>query len=416
MSNITKLMAVCMLGVHLLFTHCAETGNAQVDSHPVLPGIDVFLSEHIEMVKNKNVGLITNPTGVTAHLQSTIDVVHDHPDINLVALFGPEHGVRGHIPAGERVDTFVDEATGVTVYSLYGATKKPTREMLQSVDVLLFDIQDVGIRPYTYIYTMAYAMQAAREFNIPIIILDRPNPLGGMLVEGPLLETQYASFIGLYPIPYVHGMTIGELARYFNAEFDINAELTVIPMRGWRRDMTFEQTNLAWVPTSPHVPHTTTPFFLAATGGFGELQVLNEGVGYTSPFECVGAEWINAKELSDALNGYALPGVKWRPVHYKPYYGGKQGLLLHGVQIHITDYAAFLPIKTQLAIIKTVHDLYSERTLFNPARLDMFYKAMGTAKIEQAIKAGQGLDDIYTMCQQGIDSFVIKSKTYLLYD
>lgn len=410
-----KIFLILFFSAQVLFYRCAEQSNAQPEKQ-VLPGIDVLLNEQLDLIKNKNVGLITNPTGVTAALRSTIDVLHEHPDVNLVALFGPEHGVRGDVSAGERVATFVDEQTGVTVFSLYGATKKPTPNMLNKVDVLLFDIQDVGVRPYTYIYTMAYAMQAAQENGISIIILDRPNPLGGELIEGPILEDQFTSFIGLYPIPYIHGMTIAELARYFNEEFDINAELSVVPMKNWTRNMIFSETGLAWIPPSPHVPHASTPFYLAATGGFGELQVLNEGVGYTSPFEYVGAEWIDASDFADALNRCSLPGVFFRPAHYKPYYGGKQGVQLHGVQIHIIDYHSFLPIKTQVAILKTAHDLYPDKNLFNLARLDMFYKAMGTNKIEQAIKSGMTLDDIYEICGQELDAFVKKRKTYLLYE
>jgi uncharacterized protein YbbC (DUF1343 family) len=410
-----KIFSALLFCTLLWMSNCSQQSSAQPQGAPALPGIDVLLTDQLDLIKNKNVGLITNPTGVTSSLQSTIDALHEHPEVHLEALFGPEHGVRGDISAGERVATFVDEKTGIPVFSLYGATKKPTPKMLEHVDVLLFDIQDVGIRPYTYIYTMAYAMQAAQENNIPILVLDRPNPLGGFLIEGPMLEEKYSSFIGLYPIPYLHGMTVGELALYFNSEFEINAELSIVPMKNWTRDMTFDETGLAWIPTSPHVPHATTPFFLAATGGFGELHVLNEGVGYTSPFEYVGAEWIRADEFSTVLNTFELPGVYFRPAHYKPYYGGKQGVQLHGVQIHITDFKKVLPIKTQVAILKTVHDLYPERILFNPARLDMFYKAMGTDFVEYAIKNRMSLDEIYAGCARGLDEFVKKRNAYLLY-
>lgn len=396
---------------------CSKQGSAQQETAlRVLPGIDVLLQQKIDLVRGKRVGLITNPTGVTANLASTIDVLHAHPEVTLVALFGPEHGVRGSVPAGEHIAHFVDERTGVPVYSLYGAQKAPSPEMLNNVDVLLFDIQDVGVRPYTYIYTMAFAMQAAQQNNLPFVVLDRPNPLGGELVEGPMLEEEFSSFIGLYPIPYLHGLTIGELASFFNREFDIHANLIVVPMQSWRRNMAFAATGLPWVPTSPHVPHETTPFYLAATGGLGELQVVNEGVGYTSPFEYIGAPWIDAHALAEALNVHDLDGVHFRPVHYKPYYGGKAGTLIHGVQIHVINYQAFRPIKTQLAILKTVHDLYPGQRIFNPLRLDMFHKAMGTDIVDKMIQNDSSLKDIYAACAYGVDVFVKKRKMYFLYD
>lgn len=387
-----------------------------MQNEPVLPGIDVLLTEHLDLVKNKRIGLITNPTGVTSKLQSTVDALYSHPEVNLVALFAPEHGVRGDIPAGEVVDHFVDKKTGLAVHSLYGAAKKPTTYMLQNVDLLLFDIQDVGVRPYTYIYTMAYAMAAAKENNIPFIVLDRPNPMGGELIEGPILLENYTSFIGLYPIAYIHGMTVGELASYFNQEFAIEANLFVVRMRGWSRKLIFEETSLPWVPTSPHVPHARTPFYLATTGAFGELKTLSEGVGYTSPFEYVGAEWIDAELLALALNEQSMDGVVFRPVHYKPFYGAKAGMLLHGVQIFITDLKKYRPVKVQLAILHTVFNLFPDQLIFHPSRLVMFYQAIGTEKVKTMIENGSTLQEIYQECDRGLEAFVKKRKKYLLYE
>ncbi|MBN1478690.1 DUF1343 domain-containing protein [candidate division KSB1 bacterium] len=404
----TLFCAICM--------NCSQEGQAQDKNDPVLPGIDILLAEQLDLVKHKRVGLITNPTGITTTLLSTIETLYSHPQVNLVALYAPEHGVRGDIPAGEYVEHFIDKKTKLPVYSLYGATKKPTAKMLKDVDILLFDIQDIGVRPYTYIYTMAYAMVAAQENTIPFIVLDRPNPLGGELIEGPILEEQFFSFIGLYPIPYIHGMTVGELAGFFNEEFEINAQLKVVRMQGWSRDLLFEDTHLPWVPTSPHVPHARTPFFLATTGGFGELKTLNEGVGYTLPFEYVGAEWIDADTLAETLNALSMEGVFFRPVFYKPYYGAKAGIMLHGVHIHITDYTIVRPIKIQIAILKTVHDLYPDQQLFDPARLDMFTKAIGTDKVRMMIEEGRNLTDIVRECEKGLEAFVKKRKKYLLYE
>ena len=405
---------IVVTGAILVF--CSPNqGQAQAVGQRVLPGIDVLMAES-HLISNQRVGLITNPTGISLNGQSTIDVLFNHPHINLVALFGPEHGVRGDAPAGAYVPSYEDARTNLPVYSLYGQTRTPTADMLERVDVLLFDMQDVGIRPYTYISTMAYAMQAAATYDIPFIVLDRPNPLGGELVEGPILEEQFSSFIGLYPIPYVHGMTIGELALYFNSEFNIGADLTVIPMQGWRRSLTFVQTGLLWVPTSPHVPHATTPFFLATTGAIGELQTLNEGVGYTFPFETIAAEWIDSYLLAQRLNDLQLAGVFFREISYTPYYGAKKGIRLHGVYIHIADYAIFRPVHTQIAILNTIYSLYPNKGVFNIDRLNMFYKALGTDDIHSAIINSRSLEELETIANNGIEGFLKKRSTYLLYN
>ncbi|MCB0259683.1 MAG: DUF1343 domain-containing protein, partial [Calditrichaeota bacterium] len=257
------------------------------ESHPdekmVVLGVENFLRNHLNLVKGKKVGLITNPSGVDRYLNSTADEFFKHPDIDLTALFGPEHGIRGAIYAGEKISDEVDPHTKLPVFSLYGKHRKPTAEMLQNLDVLVVDIQDIGIRAYTFIYTMAKVMEAAAEFDKEVIVLDRPNPLGGIAIEGNLVQEGFFSFVGMYPIPYRHGMTIGELAKLFNREFKINCDLTVIPMLNWERNMFWDDTRLPWVPTSPHVPHWETTLCMSATGLFGELRTLSEGVGYTSP-------------------------------------------------------------------------------------------------------------------------------------
>lgn len=400
------------------FIACLLIGQGvgqQRSAQRVLPGIDVLLQDHLEILRNKRVGLITNPTGITQQGKSTIDVLFAHSEVQLVALFGPEHGVRGTRTAGAFVPSYVDEHTNLPVYSLYGNTRKPTSTMLNQVDILVFDIQDVGVRPYTYTSTMVYAMQAAAEMDIPFVVLDRPNPMGGIQVEGPVLDERYTSFIGLYPIPYVHGMTIGELARLFNNEFKIGADLTVIPLHNWSREQTFDQTGLLWVPSSPHVPHASTPFYLATTGAIGELHSVNEGVGYTTPFECIAAEWINRRALAHQLNALPLDGVFFREITYKPYYGAKQGQVLHGVHIHITGPQTFHPMHTQLAILHTLYRLYPEQTIFNPERLDMFFKAMGTDAVYHAILQGEDLPSLYRTANSGVASFLKIRSAYVLY-
>lgn len=413
-----QISAALLILAQLLFlTACSQTCKTVPPSAtllPVLTGIDVLLFEKMGMIQDKRVGLITNSTGVTHRLQSTVDALFSQPRVQLVALFGPEHGVRGNRPAGSYVETYADEKTGLPVFSLYGKTKKPTAEMLQNIDVLLFDIQDVGVRPYTYIYTMAYAMQAAKERNIPFIVLDRPNPMGGTLVEGPILEEKFSSFIGLYPIAYVHGMTVGELARYFNVEFQIGADLHVVTMRGWRRDMTFDDTGLPWTPTSPHVPQSVTPFFQAATGAMGELQTVNIGIGYTAPFQMVGAEWINGDEWSTALNALNLPGVLFRPLFYTPFYGGKANIDLQGVQLHIIELEQFKPVHTQIALLYTLYHLAPQNNLFS-SDLKMFRLAMGTDRIDQAIIRGDDLETVEALTKIGLYDFMAKRSNYLLY-
>jgi uncharacterized protein YbbC (DUF1343 family) len=381
----------------------------------VKPGIDVLLQDKMDLIRGKRIGLITNPTGITANLISTIDTLYKHQDVNLVALFGPEHGVRGNIVAGKNIENYRDERTGLPVYSLYGAHKKPDVEMLKGVDILLFDIQDIGSRAYTYINTMAYAMQAAQENNIPILVLDRPNPLGGELVEGPVLEPAFESFIGLYEIPYIYGLTIGELALFLNTEFHIDADLTVEPMQGWERSMTFADTGLPWVPTSPHVPQQETPFFVATTGCLGELQTIHGGVGYTLPFELIGGPWIDAYALADSLNAFALPGVYFRPIYYSPFYFSYQNQQIQGVQIHITDKNFYQPMLTQIHILVTLHKLYPQQDLFPEKNITMFDRAMGTDKVRLQILGGTDAGVIYSSLDEQVRNYLLVREKYIIY-
>jgi uncharacterized protein YbbC (DUF1343 family) len=382
----------------------------------VRPGIEVLLNEQSTLIDGKRVGLITNPTGVTSDLTSTIDALYAVQSAKLAALFGPEHGVRGDVFAGEKVAHSTDPKTGVPIYSLYGATRQPTPEMLKNVDVLIYDIQDIGSRAYTYIYTMALSMQAAAKAGIPFIVLDRPNPLGGNLIEGPILEEKFKSFIGLYPIPYIYGMTAGELAKYLNEEFKWGANLTVVAMRGWRRDMLFDETGLSWVPTSPHVPRAETAFFIAATGGIGELQTLSEGVGYTLPFELIGQSWIEPEKLASALNDLQLPGVRFRPLHFRPYYSGLKDQQLAGIQIHLTNAHAFQPMLTQLWTLATLIKLYPNQEIFGAARQQSFDRAMGTDQVRLKLIAGETPDKIIAEWQQEIEAFKARRLKHLLYE
>ncbi len=382
----------------------------------VKPGVEVLLEKRLDLIRGRRVGLITNPSGVTAELKSTIDVLHQLPEVKLVALFGPEHGVRGDVFAGEQVNDFVDSRTGLPVFSLYGRRSKPTPEMLANVDVLVYDVQDIGSRTYTYIYTMASCMEAAASQGIPFVVLDRPNPLGGLLVEGPVLEHGFESGIGRYPIPYVYGLTVGELAMLFNREFGINCRLTVVPMEGWKRTMLFADTGLPWVLTSPHIPHAETALFYPATGCLGELGVC-EGVGYTLPFELVADEWTDGQALADHLNKLRLPGVVFRAQYFRPYYFRYKDKQLHGVQIHLTDPRAFRPMATQMHILAALCTLYPHVDLFARERYrpESFDRAMGTDAVRKALAAGQGAEEIMRSWQPTLERFLKVRQKYLLY-
>ena len=291
----------------LLSVLCMATSYA---TPVVKTGIEVLKELEFAPLAGKRVGLITNPTGVDAQLRSTIDILHEAEQVNLVALYAPEHGVRGDVYAGNKVSNTTDAKTGIPVFSLYGKNRKPSAEVLKGIDVLVYDIQDIGCRSYTFISTMGLAMQAAAEQGIEFMVLDRPNPLGGYRVEGCPVEEGYTSFVSQYPIPYIYGLTCGELAQLLNGEKMIGnkpCRLTVIAMKGWQRNMNFEDTGLPWVLPSPHIPEPISAFFYPMTGIAGELGTLSIGVGYTLPFQLIGASWINAEELAQRLNALRPP-------------------------------------------------------------------------------------------------------------
>ncbi len=380
-------------------------------------GVEVLLEDQKELIEGKSVGLITNPTGVDQELNSIVDLLHNDSDVDLKALYGPEHGVRGSAQAGEYVEYYTDEETGLPVYSLYGSTKKPTPEMLEGIDVLLFDIQDVGTRFYTYIYTMAYAMEAASENDIEFIVLDRPNPLGGEAVEGPVLDDEYASFVGKYEIPLRHGMTVGELASLFNEEFEIGADLTVVEMDKWKRDMYYDDTPLEWVLPSPNMPTLDTA--LAYPGAaLIEGTNVSEGRGTTKPFELIGAPFINATELASELNELKLPGVDFRAASFTPSFSKHAGELTHGVQIHVTDKEAFKPVKTGLSLVKTIHDLYPEDFEFraeNSAGVSFFDLLVGNGWIREGIENGDSVKKMEKQWEDDLKDFKEVREDYLLY-
>ena len=389
----------------------------------VKPGIDVLRDRGFEILQGKRVGLITNPTGISSDMQSSVDILFNAPGIQLVALFSPEHGVRGDIDAGKDVNGYSDPRTGLPVYSLYGKTRRPTKEMLEGIDILVYDIQDIGVRSYTFISTMGLAMEAATENGIKFVVLDRPNPLTGNRVEGPMLDPRFKSFIGAYPIPYIYGMTAGELAQMINGEQWLNGagkcDLTVVPMNGWKRSMWWEDTGLTWVPTSPHIPHSFTTIFSVLTGLLGELGTANQGIGYTLPFELIGAPWIDGFALSRYLNSLGLPGVIFRQISYIPFYKDTSGIRYKGVQIHITDRNKINMEQVQLAILEALLRLYPDFNIFNrakPDRINNFDKAVGTDEIRRSLVNQVPVDEILNRINQERALFMIKREKYLIYE
>lgn len=390
-------------------------------SPKVKPGIEVLRENGFNVLQGKRVGLITNPTGVDSQLKSTVDILNEAPGVKLVALYGPEHGVRGDEYAGDKVETTIDKQTGIPVYSLYGKTRKANAEMLKGVDVLVYDIQDIGCRSYTYISTMGLAMEAAAENNIEMVVLDRPNPVGGLKVEGNLAEDKFISFVSQFKIPYIYGLTCGELAKLLNGEkmLDKQCKLTVIPMKGWKRSMTFDQTGLPWVLTSPHVPHATSAYYYAASGILGEFSFMSIGVGYTLPFQLFAKDSIDASALTKRMNDLHLPGVLFRPIYLKPFYAVGQGLNYSGVQFYLTDYKKVRLTEIQFYVMQEMAALYPDKKCFGPKtekRYDMFDKVCGTDQIRLKLSKNMKVDDILPYWRKDEAGFKQLSKKYYLYN
>lgn len=415
--------SACFVALTLLLSGAplAEAQRASGWPTPrVKLGVDVLVEDGYKPLAGRQVGLITNPTGVAGDLQPTIDILHRAARVQLVALFGPEHGVRGDAPAGDRVEDGLDSPTGLPAYSLYGKTRKPTREMLRGVDVLVYDIQDIGARSYTYISTLAVAMEAAAENHVDFVVLDRPNPCGGLRVEGRPLDLKFQSFVGQVPVPYMHGMTVGELARMINEEGwnkdGVKCNLHVVPMRGWRRDMTWDQTGLAWIPTSPHIPRADTALFYSATGIIGELETLSIGVGYTLPFELVGRPDFEPHRLAAELNARGLAGVYFRPLHYQPYYAAFAKQNCGGVQVLLTDREQVELTAVQFHVLDAIRRLYPQVELFTGKRDGMFDKVCGTDEIRKLIVAGRPVGEVLAAWRDGVDAFKARRAKYLLYE
>jgi uncharacterized protein YbbC (DUF1343 family) len=381
----------------------------------------LFTENYIALIKGKRIGLITNHTAVNTKMISTIDLLKKHAKdhkFQLTTLFAPEHGITGSAHASEAVSDEKDP-DGIPIYSLHGKTRRPTEKMLSHIDVLLYDIQDIGSRSYTYITTLFYAMEEAAKHNILVVVLDRPNPINGLVIDGPMLEEKWRSMVGYVNVPYCHGMTIGELARYFNAENKIGCKLEVVPMKGWQRSMTFQDTGLPWIPTSPYIPEATTTFYYPMTGILGELQMVNTGVGYTLPFKLVGAPWIDAKLFAQHLNNQKFPGVYFEPFYYRPFYGRFAHEDCEGVLIVVTDPLNYKPVSTQYLLIGLLKSLYPgkfKEALANSSdRKSMFCKVNGTEKIYQIVSEEKNIAwKLRSFQDKEREDFAVLRKKYLI--
>lgn len=384
-------------------------------------GLEKLLEEHSGLLNGANVGLICNQASVNHDFHHAADLLHEHSSINLKALFGPQHGIRGDLQDNMiETEHAVDRETGLPIHSLYSETREPTEAMLKDLDVLVFDMQDVGCRIYTFAYTMANCMAAARKFGKKVIVCDRPNPINGKQVEGNVLEPEQASFVGLYAIPTRHGMTLGELARMFNEHFEIGCELDVVKMDGWEREYWLDETDAPWVLPSPNIPTLDSATVFPGAVHFEGTQI-SEGRGTTKPFELIGAPYINPEEYSRTLNSLNLPGVFFRSCIFRPTFQKHGGVSCGGVQIHVIDREEFEPVSTGVAMVKAVYDLYREDFRWKEPPYEYVYDRnpfdviAGTSSIREAFERGISSDEIKTSWSGAFNDFVKVRERYLLY-
>lgn len=404
--NARALLLTCALAC----APAAPLGATPLPPAAVTLGDEVFLQNAARDLGGRCIGIVTNQTGVTAELESIVDAVRRDKSICVKALYAPEHGLRGDQSAGKYVASYIDDRTGLPVGSLYGATRHPTESMLGGVDVLVFDIQDVGSRAYTYISTLAYVMQAAHDFNKEVWVLDRPNPAGADIVEGPVLDPAFKSFVGLYPIAFRHGMTIGELARMFNGEFGINCKLRVIGMKGYRRSMQWPDTGLAWIPTSPNIPEWDTTLVYPATGLIDKAGI-NNGAGYMKPFKLAGSFGMDGQKYADTLNARNIPGITFFPTAWSPVAGFWKDRTLTGVQLIVTDTRTFHSVRTAVELLAAARTVMPGKLSY-PADMD---RDWGTDKVRLALQRGDSADSIVHSWSSDLKAFMAIRAKYLLY-
>ncbi|MBK9156357.1 MAG: DUF1343 domain-containing protein [Chloracidobacterium sp.] len=390
-------------------------------SKRVRPGIEVLLNEKLDLIRGQRIGLVCNQASVLPDLRHAADVFFEHPEIDLTTLFGPQHGIRGDLQDNMiETDHAVDPHTGLWIYSLYSETREPTEKMLADVDTIVFDLQDVGCRIYTFVYTMANCMRAAKKVGKRVVVCDRPNPIGGVAVEGNITEHEFKSFVGQFEIQTRHGMTTGELAKMFNEHFGIGCDLEVVTMEGWAREMWFEDTGLPFVMPSPNIPTVDTCVVFPATVHV-EGTELSEGRGTTKPFELNGAPYIDPWEWVSALEKYNFPGVAFRQTYFQPTFQKHAKVTCGGLQIHVTDREAFTPVIVGIAMIKTAYDLYPDEFLWKQDPYEYVFDqnpfdvVCGTDTIRKAIEAGGSVEDILDSWNAGSEEFSEIRTEYLLY-
>ena len=381
-------------------------------------GLEVLLDSQLDLVAGKRVGLVACPSSVDRHLRSSIELLHKHSDVNLVALFGPEHGIRGDAQAGAKVAASIDPLTQLPVHSLYGTTQRPAPEMLRGLDAIIIDLQDGGVRFYTFVATVFYVMEAARGAGISVVILDRPAPINGKRVEGPLLDPDYRSFVGPAPLPIRYGLTIGELARLRN-ERDIHCHLTMVPLQDWSRQMWYDETGLPFVPSSPNLP-SLDAMTLYPGACLIEGTNLSEGRGTTRPFEYIGAPWINAESLASQLNVLDLPGARFRPVYFAPTFSKHQGELCAGVHVYVTDRERFQPVAAMLQVLQTLKRTYPNRFKWREAwragqqqPIDLLW---GSDSLRQQIDADLPVAELMAKWQPEMRDYMQRRQQFLLYE
>lgn len=381
---------------------------------PVKPGIEVLVEEQLDLVRDKRVGLLTNPSAVDSQLVPTLDRLRK-VGVEVTQLYAPEHGISAALSNGKGGDKGIDPGSGLPVEPVWGAHFSPSKESLQRIDVLVFDIQDLGSRTYTFATTLGKLMIAAGAAGKPVIVLDRPNPGGGLLFEGPIIEKKHKSLVGWGPLPVTHGMTLGELARFYQQELKIKVDLKVVPMKGWKRDMVWEDTGLPWVPSSPGIPHELNAHLYVATGMVGGCGAnVNEGGGNSMPFELIGAPYIDPQKLADCLRAENLPGVLFRPMSWKPRAGAQfSGKLVHGVQLVLTNPRIFKPLKTALAILHNLYKLFPEEVQIKD--IGKFGRVWGTERVLTALKGGVDWHKIEEEWQPELAAFALKRQKVLLY-
>ena len=404
----------------------AEVGR----SAQVLPGIDVLLADSLALVRGKRVGLVTNHTGVSDRttsagrggapadtpggLTTTVQLLDADAEVELAALFSPEHALSGQEEAGVRVASGTDPGTGLPIYSLYTDTRRPLPHMLEGLDVLVYDIQDVGARYYTYVSTMSLAMEAAGQAGLPFVVLDRPNPLGGDAVQGNVLDPAFSSFVGLHPVPMRHGMTPGELAQLYRGAFGIEVELHVVPTAGWSRTSWYDVTALPWIAPSPNMPSLESATHYPGTCLF-EGTNLSVGRGTERPFQWLGAPWLDGVALAERLNGYGLPGVRFEPATFTPHAPGDgkwDGQTVQGVRFVVTDRSTYDPTRAAVAVLVETRQMSGARWQWLTAHFD---RLAGTDRLRQDIEAGRTLEEITAPWKEGLASFRELRAQYLIY-